>query len=161
MVPKPEVPVFSGDPIDCQSLIRAFENFIEANTDSNSARLYYLIQYNQGDVKELMKSCLSMKGEEGYAEARRLLKRRYGQDYKIAASYVDCVTTGPMIKSENAAALQRFSILLTSCKNMLKTIGYSSKLDNPDSLRKIIERLPYVTRKNWRDLVDKITEKES
>jgi hypothetical protein len=102
-----------------------------------------------------------MKGEEGYAEARRLLKRRYGQDYKIAASYVDCVTTGPMIKSENAAALQRFSILLTSCKNMLKTIGYSSKLDNPDSLRKIIERLPYVTRKNWRDVVDKITEKES
>ena len=161
MLPKPEVPVFSGDPMDYQTFIRAFENLIEANTDSNSARLYYLIQYTQGDVKELMKSCLWMKGEEGFAEARRLLKRRYGQDYKIAASYVDRVTTGPMIKSENAAALQRFSILLTSCKNMLRTIGYSSKLDNPDSLRKIIERLPYGMRKNWRDVVDKITEKES
>ncbi|CAB4003249.1 Hypothetical predicted protein [Paramuricea clavata] len=161
MLPKPEVPVFSGDPIDYQTFIRAFENLIETNTDSNSARLYYLIQYTQGDVKELMKSCLSMKSEEGYAEARRLLKRRYDQDYKIAASYVDRVTTGPMIKSENAAALQRFSILLTSCKNMLRTIGYSSKQDNPDSFRKIIERLPYGMRKNWRDVVDKITEKES
>ena len=80
MLPKPEVPVFSGDPIDYQTFILTFENLIEANTDSNSARLYYLIQYTQGDVKELMKSYLSMKGEEGYAEARRLLKRRYGQD---------------------------------------------------------------------------------
>ena len=71
---QPEDSVFCGDPIDCQTFIRAFENLIEANTDSNSARLYYLIQYTQGDVKELMKSCLSMKGEEGYAEARRLLK---------------------------------------------------------------------------------------
>ena len=96
MLPKPEVPVFSGDPMDYQTFIRAFENLIEASTDSNSARLYYLIQYTQGDVKELMKSCLWMKGEEGFAEARRLLKRRYGQDYKIAASYVDRVTTGPM-----------------------------------------------------------------
>jgi hypothetical protein len=42
MLPKPEVPVFSGDPIDYQTFIRAFENLIEANTDSNSARLCYL-----------------------------------------------------------------------------------------------------------------------
>ena len=161
MLPKPEVPIFSGDPIDYQTFVRAFENLIETNTDSDSARLYYLIQYTRGDVQELMKSCLSMKTEEGYAEARRLLKRRYGQNYKIAASYVDRVTTGPTIKPEDTVALQRFSTLLTSCKNTLRAIGYSSKLENPDSLRKIINRLPYGMRRTWRDAVDKITERES
>ena len=161
MLPKPEVPVFGGDPIEYQPFVTAFENLIEANTDSESSRLYYLIQYTRGDVKELMKSCLSMKSKEGYAEARNLLKQRYGQSYKIAASYVDRITNGPSIKPEDTAGLQRFSILLTSCKNMLSTIGYSSKLENPDSFRKIIDRLPYNLRRNWRDVVDKITQKES
>ena len=76
MLPKPEVPIFSGDPIDYQTFVRAFENLIESNTESSSARLYYLIQYTRGDVQELMKSCLAMKSDEGYSEARLLLKRR-------------------------------------------------------------------------------------
>lgn len=161
MLPKPEVPVFDGDPIEYQTFVRAFENLIEANTDSHNARLYYLIQYTRSDVKELMKSCLSMKDEEGYLKARQLLKERYGQDYKIATSYIERVTNGPPIKSENAAALQRFSALLRSCKNMLKDIGYLSKMENPDSMRRIINRLPFTLRRRWRDVADAITEEKS
>ena len=161
MLPKPEVPIFDGDPIEYQTFVRTFENLIEANTDSDSARLYYLIQYTRGDVKELMKSCLSMKNEEGYLEARQLLKKRYGQDYKIASSYIERVINGPPIKSENAAALQRFSVLLASCKNMLKDIGYLSKIENLDSMRRIINRLPFALRRSWRDVADAIMERES
>ena len=103
MLPRPEVPVFDGDPIEYQTFVRAFENLIEANTDSDSARLYYLIQYVRGDVRELMKSCLSMKNEEGYLEARRLLKQKYGQNYKNATASIERVTNGPSIKSEDGA----------------------------------------------------------
>ena len=39
-------------------------------------------------------SCLAM-DQEGYPEARKLLKQRYGQSYKIATAYVDKVTKGP------------------------------------------------------------------
>ena len=79
----------------------------------------------------------------------------------IAASYVDRVTNGPSIEPDDTEDLQRFSILLTSCKNMLRTIGYSSKLESPDCLRKIVNRLPYNLRRNWRDVVDNITQRES
>ena len=48
-----------------------------------------------------MLSCLSMDPEEGYPEARKLPKQRYGQSYKIATAYVDKVTKGPAIKSED------------------------------------------------------------
>ena len=161
MLPKPEVPVFDGDPIEYQTFARAFENLIEANTDSDSSRLYYLIQYTRGDVKELMKSCLSMKDEEGYVEAGQLLKKRYGQDYKIASSYIERVINNPPIKSENAAALERFSVLLASCKNMLKDIGYLSKIENPDSMQRIINRLPFALWRSWRDVADAIMERES
>ena len=67
----------------------------------------------------------------------------YGQPFKIATAYVDRVINGQPIRAEDGPALQRFSILLTSCTNTLKEIGYLNHLENPESLRKIIDRLPY------------------
>ena len=69
-----------------------------------------------------------MKPDEGYDEARRLLKERFGQGYKIATAYVDRVTNGPPIKYKDGRALQRFSVLLTSCKNTLREISFLNKL---------------------------------
>jgi hypothetical protein len=45
-----------------------------------------------GEVKDLMQSCLMMKPEEGYTEARRLLKEKYGQNYRIATALMNRVT---------------------------------------------------------------------
>ena len=160
MLPQPEIPTFSGDPIEFQNFICAFENLIEFKTENDSARLYYLIQYMTGNVRELMRSCLSINEHNGYVEARRLLKQKYGQNYKIATAYVDRVTNGPSIKSEDGEALQKFSIFLTSCKNALKDIGYLSKIENPDRIRKIVNRLRFGLRRRWRDVADNITEKD-
>jgi hypothetical protein len=63
----------------------------------------------------------------------------------------------PQIKSEDGKALQRFSVLLTSCKFTLKEIGYLSKLDNPDSSHSVLSRLPYSLRQRWRNVADDIT----
>ena len=157
-LPQPEVPVFSGDPVEYSDFVRAFENVIESKTTSPSTRMYYLVQYTAGEVKELMRSCLSMKPEEGYKTARTLLKSHYGQSYKIATALVDRITKTPQIKNEDGPALQRFSVMLTSCKNALKEIGYSNKLENPDALQRIIDKLPLGLRLKWRDKADTITE---
>ena len=157
-LPQLEVPTFAGDPIEYCCFIRAFESMIVAKTTSYSARMYYLVQYTAGDVQELMRSCLAMDSEEGYREARRLLAKRYGQPYKIASAYVERVTNGPAIKAEDGAALQSFSALLTTCKNTLNEIGYLSKIENPDSLKKVVARLPFSLRQKWREVADEITE---
>ena len=140
--------------------IRAFENLIERKTNSPSARLYYLVQYTAGQVKELMSSCLSMQDARGYDEARKLLLERYGQPYKIAAAFVDRLTNGPQQKAEDGPGLQRFSILLTSCKNTLGEIGYLGRLENPDTMRKIVERLPFSLKIKWCETVDSIMQRE-
>ena len=85
--------------------------------------MYYLIQYTEGEIQELMHSCLAMDPEEGYPEARKLLKQRYRQSYKITTAYVDKVTKWPAIKSEDRKGLQTFATLLTSCRNTMKSIG--------------------------------------
>ena len=140
--------------------IRAFEQLIEQKTSSPSARLYYLCQFTTGECNQLVKSCLSMQEQVRYTEARRLLKERYGQNYRIRAAHVQKLINGPSIKSEDEAALQQFSIQLTSCQNTLGEIGYLNKLDNPDNLKKIVGRLPYALRLKWRDTVDRIIENE-
>ena len=159
-LPQPSMQVFSGDPLNYCDFMRAFEHLVERKTSSPSARLYYLVQYTSGPIQELMRSCLSMREQEGYTEAKRLLKARYGRNYKIAAAHVKRLIDGPPIKSEDGTALQQFSIQLTSCVNTLKEIGYLGKLDNPDNLKKIIDRLPYSFRLKWRDTVDRIIERE-
>ena len=81
-----EVQTFVGDPVKYCNFIRRFESLIESKTTDSNTRLYYLVQYTSGDVQELMRSCLSMKPDEGSQEVRRLLKERYGQGSKIATA---------------------------------------------------------------------------
>ena len=159
-LPQPTMQVFSGDPIDYSDFICSFEHIIEEKTPNPSTRLYYLVQYTTGAAQELMKSCLSMGEGEGYGTARRLLKERFGQNYRIATAHMQRVIEGKPIKAEDGNALQQFSIELTSCSNTLKEIGYINRLDNPDNLKKIIDRLPYRLKLQWRDVVDRIMEKE-
>ena len=88
------------------------------------------------------------------------MKERYGQGYKIATALVERLINGPPIKSEDGNALQKLSIALTNCKNTLQDVGYLSKVDNPDSLQKIVRRLPLPLRRSWRDKADDITNDE-
>ena len=158
MLLQPKLPTFGRNPIKYPSFIRAFESLIESRTNSSRARLHYLVQYTSGEVHELMRSCLSMSHAERYKEARRLLKERYGQDYKIATAYVERVTSGPPIKAESWEDLRRFSILLITCRNALKDIGYLGRINNPDCLKKMINRLPFGMKRRWRDIADDISE---
>ena len=64
------------------------------------------------------------------------------------------------VRSEDGLTLQRFSVMLTSCKNALKEIGYQSKIENLDTMQKIVERLPFGLRQKWREKADSITEGE-
>lgn len=159
-LPQPVMEVFSGNPVDYCNFIRAFENLVEEKIASSNSRLYYLVQYTTGSAQELMKSCLSMQDDNGYKTARRLLKERYGQNYRIAAAHVRKLIDGPVIKAEDGFMLQQFSVQLSSCVNTLKEIDCLSKLNSPENLKKIVDRLPYGIRLRWRDIVDSIIEKD-
>ena len=123
-LPQRDLPLFDGDPTKYCDFI---ENLIESKTSSPSARLYYLVQYTTGQVQELMHSCLPMRDDEGYREARKLLLERFGQPYKIACALVEEIANGSVIRADDGASLQKLSVQLTSCSNALKEIGYVSK----------------------------------
>ena len=59
-LPKKELPVFDGDPLDYWNFIKSFENSIVNNAVSESEKLMYLLQYTSGVAKETIKCCLVM-----------------------------------------------------------------------------------------------------
>lgn len=117
------------------------------------------MQYTAGNIQELMQSCLSMDSGKGYCEVPKLLTKRYGQPCRIASACVERVTNGSAIKSGDETAVQSISVLLTSCKNTLTDIGYLSKIETPDRIKKIVSILPFNLRQKWRDVADNIKER--
>ena len=141
-LPRRPVPVFSGNPLDYCTFIRAFETVIETRESDYAGRLYYLEQHTAGRPQELVRSCLYMNAEAGYLKVRKLFDNKFGQKHKIAIVYVDKVTNGPAIKAEDAEALEVSPLCRSVVRILLKLLVYSSTFESPDCMRKIIKRLP-------------------
>ena len=159
-LPQPRVPIFDGNPVDYRSFIRAFESLIESRTCNSTERLYYLEQYTTGDVKELIKSCHHLPPDVGYEEARKLLKKKFGDEYRVASAYESKALAWPSIKAEDCTALNKFAIFLSSCKNALAGSQYASKFDQPGNIQKLIFKLPFNMRERWRRSADDIMERQ-
>ncbi|XP_068690788.1 uncharacterized protein [Montipora foliosa] len=92
-------------------------------------------------------------------EARKLLKKRFGDEYRVASAYESKALAWPPIKSEDSTALNKFAIFLSSCKNALAGSQYASKFDQPGNIQKLIFKLPFNTRERWRRSADDIMER--
>ena len=110
------------------------------------------------DVKELAKSCHHLPPDEGYDQARWLLKKKFGDEYCVASAYETKALNWSDIWLEDGAALNRFSIFLTSCRNALASSQYISNFDQPGNIQKLVFRLPYSLRERWRLTKDDVME---
>ena len=107
-----------------------------------------------------MRSCNFLPPQRGYKEARRLLRKKFGDDYRIAAAYENKALNWPEVRTEDSIALNRFSIFLTRCKNTIEGRRYLSKLTQPETIQKLVLKLPFSLRTRWHRLVDHIMEVE-
>ncbi len=65
-LPKREIQVFDGNPLQYHSFMKSFESGVESKTESPSDRLYFLEQYTRGHPREIIKSCQHMPADHGY-----------------------------------------------------------------------------------------------
>lgn len=158
-LPPLDIPTFSGNPLDYNVFIRAFEHGVESRTESLKDRLYFLEQFTSGQPKELIKSCLHMKSDAGYHRAKQLLKEHFGNDYKIAIAYMNKVLNWTPIRPEDTESLNAFSLFLTACCNTMDEVSYMEELDNVANLKAIVAKLPFKLRERWRSVVCGIQER--
>lgn len=88
------------------------------------------------------------------------MKKKFGDDYRVAAAYESKALIWPGLKAEDSAALNRVSIFLTRCRNAMEGSKYLAKFEHPDTIQKLITKLPFNMSKTWRRLVNHIMETE-
>ena len=59
-LPKRDIQVFDGDPLQFHTFMRAFENGVESKSNSYSDCLYFLEQFTRGRPRDLVRSCQHM-----------------------------------------------------------------------------------------------------
>ena len=88
------------------------------------------------------------------------MKKKFGDDFCIAAAHEKKALNRPEVKTEDGVALNRFSIFRMKCKNAMEGSKYLSKLAQLETIQKLVLKLPFSLRKRWRRLVDFIMEVE-
>ena len=141
LLPSHKPSTFSEDVMSYLAFITAFETLTESKVGDSSERLYFFDQYTSGKAKELVKGCLQMKGKDSYKEAGRLLKKHFGDKYKIASAYKAKLSSWPAVKPNAGTGLQEFSMVLDQARNAMTSIQYMKDL-KPNIMRQLWEKLP-------------------
>ena len=88
------------------------------------------------------------------------LRRKYGDDYRIASAYETRALDWPSTKVEDCVALNCFSVFLASCRNAFAGSQYISTSDQPGNIQKLVLKLPYNMRERWGRLANDIMDKQ-
>lgn len=149
-LPQPKVPAFGGNPVEYQSFVMAFDARIASRISNPYDKLYYLQQHLTGEAKELTDGCIHMGTEAGYAEARSILARQYGDPYKVSMAYVSKIMSWPIIKNDDSTGLQRFSSFLTNCGSAMLGLNEMSVLNHAPNMQAVVLKLPSFLQNKWR-----------
>lgn len=82
-LPRRDIQILDGDPLQYHSFMRSFEQVIEEKTDNVEDSLHFLEQYTRGQPQQLVRSCQYVTDGSGYAKAKTLLHEHFGNEYMI------------------------------------------------------------------------------
>ena len=88
-------------------------------------------------------------------------EKKFGDDFRIIAAYESKALSSPELRAEDGLGLNRFSLFLMRCKNAMEGSGHLTKLEQPDTIRELLLKLPFNMRVRWRPLVDDVMETEA
>ena len=159
-MPKPEVMTFNGDPKTYYRFMSSFEAGVKCVKDPQ-IKLNYLIQQCQGEAKDSIQDCIIMDHQEGFDNALKILKDRYGRPHTVARAYLTQLTEGPPLKPSDHNGLTNLSLEMNRCNLTLQRMGYAAELNNSDSLLRITRRLPMHLRAKWVDKADEIIQEST
>ena len=151
---------FDGDIMHYGNFIRQFEAAVANKTKSEQEKLYYLHQMTTGMAKDIVETCLHLPPGKGYAEARRLLHKRYGDGNRVATALVNKILAWHQIESNDVAALDEFAIYIRGCLNALKNVPQGMSEVDSKVIRQMLGRLPREVTENWRINVYDIEERD-
>lgn len=81
-------------------------------------------QYTSGQPRNLVRCCLHMDARRVYTEAKRLLKKHFGDEIKVASAYLEKALNWTAIKADDGKALHAYAMYLRGCCNAMQDLQY-------------------------------------
>lgn len=145
-LPKLEMPMFSGDPLNWQSYWNSFETAVDTNpTLSSIHKFNYLKAQLQGDVAQAIASLPLT--EMNYAQSVTLLKQRFGQPEKLINAHTHALIELPGPTNE-LSSLQLLHDITKDHIRDLAALGISKESYSTILVPIILGKLPVPVRRN-------------
>jgi hypothetical protein len=149
VMPRKEYMTFHGDPLDYPSFITNFKTNVEDVESNPNIRRNYLIQLCEGKAKEAISGTVMLPPAEGYQKAKSILHEMFGQTHIVAASHIDRVTKGPIIRENENDKLMQLARDVENCGMNLSKLGYQADINSRHNISAIVLRLPKYLRSEW------------
>ena len=159
-LPSLDLTTFRGDTSKFRPFLRTFESNIARKVDCDAERLLYLLKFTRGKPHDLVQTCVHLPEEQGYAQAVKLLRRRYDCQAQTVASLVDEMLALPTLRAEERDGLDDFGIFLRGCMNALESLPHGVGSVDSKTIRRLLEKLPYHLTERWRRKADAVEQEE-
>ncbi|XP_065883974.1 uncharacterized protein [Dysidea avara] len=145
-LPKLEIPVFSGEPLDWQPFWDCFAAAIDTNPSlSGVQKLSYLRAQLRGEASRVITGLPLT--NLNYNHSVTLLKERYGQSQKIISAHIQALLDLPK-PSNKLASLRFFHDTVETHVRCLESLGKSPESLDTLLAPMILTKLPEETRRN-------------
>ena len=132
-----------------------FKEVIERKIKDPVGRLTRLIKFTAGEAKDLIKHCILLTPDIGYATAITLLNKRYGNPHLLLASNRKEVKSLAPVKLGDAMGFRKFHNFVLNCEAFFKITNRNS-LESPETLCILVSKLPGELRHRWNRTVQGI-----
>ncbi|XP_078357546.1 uncharacterized protein LOC144642460 [Oculina patagonica] len=160
-MPKREFLTFDGDPKRYPRFIKSFEINVERRVEKDDEKLSYLIQYCKGAAKDAIENCLMLPPDEGYKEAKVILRKNFGQKHTVVRAFIDKVVKGPPIRAWESEKLSQLARDMKNCALNSEHMHYKADINSMDTLKRIVMRLPPHLQAKWAEESNKLIEAET
>ena len=141
-MPKREFLNFDGDPKKYPRFIKNFEVNLEHRVQDDNTRLSYLIQYCTGVAKDAIENCVLLPSDQGYHEAKEILRKNFEQKHIIVHAFIDKIVKGAQIKASDPEKLLQLARDMRNCCLNSVQLNYRADINSMDTLGKVVKRLP-------------------
>ncbi|KAK2551629.1 hypothetical protein P5673_027396 [Acropora cervicornis] len=148
-MPKRELMSFDGDPKGYPRFIKGFEVNVERRVKDYDERLNFLIQYCRGAAKEAIENCIMLPPEQGYREAKDILRKNFGQKHIVVCAFIDKVIRGPQIRASEPDKLSQLARDMRNCILNSEHMHYQAGINSMDTLKRVVMRLPSHLQAKW------------
>ena len=148
-LPKIELTKFGGNASEYWNFMRQFETHVERREIDDDQRLLYLLNYCYGEAKEAIIGCSILPANEGYKEAKALLKRLFGRSYIISRKIIDEVLSFPKIQKYDDKALTKLYVKMSTGWKTLSQMNYMADINSVATIQRIVDKLPDDLSDRW------------